>query len=142
MGKHKYFTMRELTYSITAYKYKINNTPTEEIKNNLDELMDCLDGFRREWGSPIIVTSGFRCEELNEKVGGSKNSGHKYGWAADMRPSNNKIMQFFEFAKEYFKTRDFDELILETNPQGNVWLHFSLKSYQGKQRKKVKMLNA
>jgi pectate lyase len=138
----KYFTRQELTYSLKAYKYKIDNTPTEEVISNLIELIEVLDDIRVKWGGPIIVTSGYRCEELNQKVGGSKNSAHKYGFGVDLRPANNKIMKFFEFMKEYLKDKSFDECLLESDSQGSVWLHFALKSYQGKQRKKVKMLKA
>lgn len=136
----KYFTLQEMTYSLTAYKYKINNTPPEEIKQNLEVLMDFLDDIRKAWGGAIIVTSGYRCEELNQKVGGSKNSSHKYGWGVDMKPANNKLMKFFEFMKEYLKDKQFDECLLESNTAGSVWLHFALFSYQGKQRRKIKML--
>ena len=38
----KYFTIEELCQSETAEKYKIDNTPTEEIKKNLEILVDCL----------------------------------------------------------------------------------------------------
>ena len=138
----KYFSIKELTYSATAKKYKIDNTPNDTELQHLEELGDFLDGVRAAWGSAILVSSGFRCEELNAKVGGSKNSGHKYGWAVDLIPCNNKKLKFFEFMKTYLEDKPFDELIFETNSQGATWCHFSLKSYQGKQRRKVKMLNA
>jgi uncharacterized protein YcbK (DUF882 family) len=38
-----------------------------------------LDPLREAYGKPIIVTSGFRCEELNRLVGGSKTSHHRTG---------------------------------------------------------------
>ena len=133
----RFFKKSEFTYSATARKYNIDNTPTDEINEHLDELMEFLDGVRLAWGSAVIVTSGYRCEELNEKVGGSKNSGHKYGWAADLIPSNNKKKEFFEFFKEYVKDKAFDELLLEKSGK-SLWIHFSLYSYQGKQRRKVK----
>lgn len=38
----KYFTIEELCQSETAEKYKIDNTPSEEIKKNLKTLVDCL----------------------------------------------------------------------------------------------------
>lgn len=136
-----YFTINELIYSSTAKKYGINNLPDKEIKNNLTELIDFLNPMRSAWGSALIVSSGYRCEELNEKVGGTKTSGHKYGWAVDLVPANNKKIKFFEFAKEYLKDKAFDELILETNSNGGVWVHFSLKNKDGKQRRKIKMLN-
>lgn len=137
----RFFKLNEFTYSATARKYNIDNTPTSEVKKNINTLMEFLDGVREAWGSPIIVSSGYRCEELNDKVGGSKNSGHKYGWAGDLLPSNNKKREFFEFFKEYVKDKSFDELLLEKSGK-SIWIHFSLYSYQGKQRKKVKELDA
>lgn len=136
----KFFKIREFLYSLTAYKHKIDNTPPEDIRKNLEVLMDFLDDVRQKWGSPIIVSSGFRCEQLNEILGGAKTSGHKYGWAADLIPSNNKKLEFFEFFKEYLKNKDFDELILERNSKGSIWCHFSLFSKDGKQRRKIRTL--
>lgn len=136
----KYFSVRELTYSTTAKKHKIDNTPNEEEKEHIEELIAFIDGVRSAWGSALIVSSGFRCTELNEKVGGAKTSGHKAGYAVDLIPANNKKMEFFEFFKEYLEDKSFDELILESNSKGSVWIHFALKSYQGKQRRKIKML--
>ena len=133
----RFFKESEFTYSATARKYNIDNTPNDEEKKHIEELIAFLDKLREAWGSPIIVSSGYRCEELNEKVGGSKNSGHKYGWAGDLIPSNNKKREFFEFFKEYVKDKSFDELILEKSGK-SIWIHFSLYSYQGKQRKKIK----
>lgn len=137
-----YFTINELTYSSTAKKYGINNTPPKDIIVNLEELIDFLNPMRVAWGSALLVSSGYRCDELNEKVGGAKTSGHKYGWAVDLVPANNKKGKLFEFMKEYLKDKDFDELILETNSIGSVWVHFALKGKDGKQRKKIKILNA
>ena len=136
----KYFSLKELIASTEAYKRKIDNTPGEEEKEHLEELMEFLDDVRLKWGSAIVVSSGFRCEELNNILGGSKNSGHKYGWAADLLPANNKKLEFFEFFKEYLKDKEFDELLLERNSKGKVWIHFSLYSWQGKQRRKIKTL--
>lgn len=136
----KFFKISEFLYSPTAYKHKIDNTPPEDIRNNLEVLMEFLDDVRLKWGSAIVVSSGFRCEELNNILGGSKNSGHKYGWAADLLPANNKKLEFFEFFKEYLKDKEFDELLLERNSKGKVWIHFSLYSWQGKQRRKIRTL--
>ena len=43
-----------------------------------------LDPIREAWGKPIIVSSGYRCKELNALVGGVKNSHHLLGCAADI----------------------------------------------------------
>ena len=136
----KYFTQSELIASTEAYKRKIDNTPGEEEKEHLDELIELMDGIRSAWGSAIIVRSGYRCPELNEAIGGAKKSAHQAGYAVDCVPANNKKKEFFEFCKEYLKDRDFDELLFEKNSSGSIWCHIALKSIDGKQRKKIKTL--
>ena len=55
----KYFTIEELTRSATATTRGIDNTPTPEIKANLERLVDkVLDGLREIYGKPITVNSG------------------------------------------------------------------------------------
>lgn len=135
----KYFKKSEFTYSLTAYKLKIDNKPPKDVDENLDVLMDFLDDVRAAWGSALIVNSGYRSPELNSKLGGVKTSAHPYGYAADLIPANNKKQQFFEFFKDYLKDKQFDELIMEKS--GNsTWIHFALKSKDGKQRRKIKTL--
>ena len=136
----KYFSLKELIASTEAYKRKIDNTPCEEEKEHLEELMEFMDGIRSTWGSAIIVTSGYRCPQLNEKVGGAKTSAHLTGYALDIVPANNQKDKFFLFFKDYLKDKDFDELLLERGSNGRIWIHFALKSIQGKQRRKIKTL--
>lgn len=133
----KYFTIEELCQSETAEKYKIDNTPSEEIKKNLETLVDCLlDPLREAWGSPIIINSGYRCPILNKAVGGSKTSSHMSGWSVDMRPKNGKMEEFKKFVVEFIKTRFWDQCILEKS--GDVeWIHLSLYNNSGKQRKMI-----
>ena len=137
----KFFSVRELTASSTARKYGIDNTPQDaEIIEHIEELIEFVDGVRAAWGGPLIVTSGYRCPQLNEKVGGSKTSAHLTGYALDIVPANNQKDKFFLFFKDYLKDKDFDELLLERGSNGRIWIHFALKSIQGKQRKKIKTL--
>ena len=133
----KYFTIEELCQSETAEKYKIDNTPTEEIKKNLETLVDCLlDPLREAWGSPIIINSGYRCPILNKAVGGSKTSSHMSGWGVDMRPKNGKMEEFKKFVVQFIKIRFWDQCILEKS--GDVeWVHLSLYHNSGKQRKQI-----
>lgn len=43
-----------------------------------------LDHIRWAWGKPIYVTSGARCKEYNEMVGGAENSSHVRGIGVDL----------------------------------------------------------
>ena len=81
----KYFTLPELTHSLTAQAHSIANVPTAEAEKNLVTLITCvLDPIRERWQSPIYINSGYRCPELNKKVGGAPNSYHLRGMAADI----------------------------------------------------------
>ena len=61
-----YFTIKELSKSSTAEKLGIDNTPAPEIRAKLNTLISALDKIREQYGKPIIVTSGYRCPELNK----------------------------------------------------------------------------
>ena len=81
----KYFTISELTASATALREGIDNRPSKCAYHLLHVLVDhLLDPIRKAWGAPIIVSSGYRCKELNTLVGGVKNSHHLLGCAADI----------------------------------------------------------
>lgn len=61
-----------------------------------------LECARAYFGQPITITSGNRCKEYNEKVGGSPNSQHLYGKAADIyiRATDPKLV--FDYFDENF----------------------------------------
>ena len=93
----KYFSLDELTRSETALCKGIDNTPSAEAVRNLELLTKCvLDLVREEWGSPIIVNSGYRSEELNKAVGGAKSSYHLQGMAADIRPQRGSLSALYD----------------------------------------------
>lgn len=127
----KYFTIKELCESSTAKEHKINNSPNSIIKRHLTLLVRfILDPLREKYGKPITVSSGYRCEELNELLNGSKTSQHKKGLAADITAgsvSENKKL----FNLIIKLNLPFDQLIDEKNYQ---WIHVS---YSSKPRKQI-----
>ena len=85
-----------------------------------------LDKIRERYGKPIVVTSGYRCPELNKAVGGVKSSQHVKGEAADLVGENKaETKKIFEIAKEI---GNYDQLLFETNKAGSVWVHISYKA--------------
>ena len=133
----KYFSIGEMTRSDTAKRLGIDNTPSDSIKNNLTLFINTvLDPIREDWGSPIIVSSGYRCPELNKAVGGVKTSGHLYGYCADLQVKGD-LRKFSNFVIEWMKEHQmkWDQIIWEKS--GNVtWLHFCWIGKDGKQRMK------
>lgn len=118
----KYFTIAELCRSNTADKFLIDNKCTKEQAANMMALVNnVLDPLREAYVKPIRVNSGFRCEKLNKKVGGSKTSDHLHGMAADITagiPKENK--RLFYLIQEL--GLPFKQLIDE---KGFSWVHVS-----------------
>ena len=137
MADFQYFSLKELCASDVATKKKIDNFPSWVIVEHLTELTEkILEPLRIAWGSAIKVNSGYRCDKLNKAVGGVATSVHRFGWAADLWPSNGKIDEFERFVNKWLKDNDvaFDQCIEEK--QGKTrWLHIGLYSTTGSQRR-------
>lgn len=134
----KYFTITELCHSDVAKAKGIDNSPTIEVRANLVALIETLlDPLREAWKRPIMVTSGYRCPELNraKEIRGSSTSAHLYGYAADIVPINGEIRKFKEFCKNYFCHRRhlYDQVILEVDGE-REWVHIGLKTKDGRKR--------
>ena len=134
-----YFTINELTRSTTATINNIDNTPPPSIKENLEKLIEFLNPLREAWGSPIIITSGYRSLELNKVLNGSSTSAHVAGWAVDMVPQNGKINEFKQFVREYLKDKEFDQYIDEASGNSS-WVHLGLYHPDGKQQRRQFLL--
>ncbi len=109
----KYFTLSELLKSDTALKHNLWNGAPKEAEENLKALVeDVLDPLREAYGRPIRVTSGYRCPQLNRLVGGSPNSQHMRGEAADIQPVVGNDDDLDELAQILIANGKFDQLIV------------------------------
>ncbi len=134
----KYFTFDELIHSDTADRLGIDNNPTSEAIQCIDGLVtNVLDNLRDGWGRPIIVTSGYRCKELNAAVGGARNSQHLKGQAADIM--SDDFDGFRRFVRRWCKDNEFDQCIFEHGGD-REWIHISY--VEGGNRRQVLDLNA
>ena len=135
-----HFTLGEFTRS----KYpEVYNIPSHEAIANLKRLCEWLEVLRNKIGHPIVINSGYRSSQLNRKVGGAPTSNHLTGCAADIRTSG------FEQAIEYASiliayatesNQDYDELLIEKNRYGAIWLHFAVRPREN--RHKVNFIQA
>lgn len=122
----KYFSLVEMTRSQTAVRRGINNTPTTEQINNLEDLVFyVLDPLRQHFNLPVTVNSGFRCFELNQAVGSKPGSQHTQGKAADIEIATVSNLDLAKWIRDNMK---FDQLILEFHDTGfprSGWVHVS-----------------
>ncbi len=118
------FSLGQLT--ISKRFPNIDNTPNDQQKENLRLLAnDVLEPIRRQFGE-LIVTSGYRSPELNQKVGGSRTGDHPRGMAADIVPVSG-TKNLLEVANWIRDNLAFKQLILEMwRPEANRgWIHVS-----------------
>lgn len=86
------------------------------------ELIDSLELLREQIGHPLIVSSGFRCNNYNTKVGGAPSSQHTQGVAADIiLPEGIAIADFLTAAE---KIRAFRHGGIGVYPN---WLHLDTR---------------
>lgn len=112
----KYFTFKELYRSETAKKLGIFNQPDLRNKPVVDWKLQylvntILDPLREYMGCPIYVTSGYRCKELNSKVGGEPTSQHMKGEAADITIAGATTRDLLRMAGFIERECDYDQLI-------------------------------
>lgn len=80
-----HFTLEEFTRSQTAEALGIENHPNAMQIDAMTRLcLTVLEPVRAYFKSPVIITSGFRSEELNKAIGGVPGSQHAKGEAADI----------------------------------------------------------
>lgn len=63
------------------------------------ELVEKLQIMRKHFGRPLIINSAYRTKEHNTAVGGTSNSQHLYGKAADIYISGVTMKEIADFAK-------------------------------------------
>ena len=123
----KNISYKEATYSNTAIKKGIDNTPNDTqlcvMETTAEKIFQLV---RDHFGVPIYISSFFRSKKLNGAVKGSKTSDHMNGEAIDMDADVfGKITnaQIFHFIKDYL---EFNQLIWEYGDDENPnWVHAS-----------------
>ena len=137
----EHFTLGEFTKSNSHPE--VYNIPSHEAIANLTNLSKWLEVLRERAGTPIIINSGYRSPQLNRKIGGAPNSNHLTGCAVDIRTSGmEQAICYAAILIKYSKdsNQDFDELLIEKNRYGAVWVHFAVRPKDN--RRKVAFLNA
>ena len=77
------FTLERLTFSYTAERRGIDNTPPEDVIENLKITAGYLEQVQTALGVELHLNDVYRCSVLNLLLGGSATSDHPEGLAAD-----------------------------------------------------------
>ena len=90
------FTIADSRYfKLDELRCKGRNCCGQSLKVNV-RLLELLDAIRERFDAPLFVNSGYRCPRRNQQVGGSRDSQHMRGNAADIRPGVNSLRRFPE----------------------------------------------
>lgn len=116
------FTLEEFLASDTAKAEDIVNMPNWDVIVQLvllaNQTMEGIRAICRNY--PVVISSGFRNQDLNDAVGGAQNSAHLVGCAADFTvPAFGSPIEVCEAIEEYLDDLGIDQLIHENN----TWVH-------------------
>ena len=144
----EHFTLGELTKS--GSHPEVYNIPSHEAIANLTNLTKWLEVLRKRYNAkygvgeePIRINSGYRSPQLNKAIHGVAGSNHLTGCAVDIRVLGmEQAIRYATILLDYAdeSRQDFDELLIEKNRHGAIWLHFAVRPRDN--RRKVAFINA
>ena len=117
------FTMREMCYSETATaKMWLNVCGPVEADNLRRLVRQVLQPLRNYLGVKMPVRSGYHTHNLNKYVGGTKNSFHLSGCAADVKMPDWETC--YKAAAYVCRELPFTECIVSHRGMA-IWLHLA-----------------
>jgi len=131
----EHFKLGEFTKS--SSHPEVYNIPSHEAIANLKRVCGWLEVLRKRYGGPIIINSGYRSPQLNRKIGGVATSNHLTGCAVDIRVTGmEQLIRYAAILLDYADEshQDFDELLIEKNRYGAIWLHFAVRPRENRRR--------
>ena len=114
----KNFTLEELCVTNTGLP---NSPNSDEIEKLTALTIYILQPIRDKFG-PIRISSAYRCDAVNQAVGGKRNSRHRLGTEADFAPFFGSLDEVFHWCIGNLK---FGQVILE-DQDGKNWIHIGL----------------
>ena len=137
----EHFVLGEMTKSNSHPE--VYNIPSHEAIANLKRVCVWLEVLRERADRPILINSGYRSPQLNKKIGGVPTSNHLTGCAVDIRVADmEQLIRYAAILLDYAdeSKQDFDELLIERNRYGAIWLHFAVRPKDN--RRKVAFIQA
>ena len=118
-----HFSLEELTRTDEGDLKELNLEEGRAIKDKLIKLAEFAESVRAVLGCPLTVTSAFRCEKLNNKLGGSPTSQHRFAEAIDIIPM--KMSAFEAYTRILISGIAYGQMILEKRGKGHL-IHISM----------------
>lgn len=100
-----------------------------ELEGNLNKLLDAVNKIRKEWGKPLVVTSGYRPGHFNKNARGAKKSAHMTCEAVDFHDPSG---EFGKWCLDNLKLLEEAGLYMESplythEPPAKRWVHLQTR---------------
>ena len=136
------FSLEEIQHSETAARKGIVNNVPVDAYGVMRKLFTSLMQPLRDHVGPIKITSGYRCLDLNNAIGGSHRSQHMFS------PKRGAACDFVHYWGDWTTTDiinailelqlPFDQIILEyPDTHTGGWVHASISGYNNPNRKEI-----
>ena len=123
MKLSSHFSLEELATTNNKKLAKLNLEKAKENIYEMEFLAYFADQIRAFIKVPMLVSSGFRCYDLNKAVGGVNTSQHLVFRAIDFVPKGMSIDECFETLKH--SPLVYSQLIKEQSGK-SVWIHVGM----------------
>lgn len=105
--------------------FQITKPLDKTLERNLIDLLTAINALRKDYGKPMIVSSGYRSPEHNAKVGGATHSTHQSCQAIDIVDADGSLRRFCTnnnnaILKKY-------NLFMEHPAYTKGWCHLQIK---------------
>lgn len=118
-----HFSTDEFIASPIAIKNNVDNRVPIGLRNNIYYMCYMLELIRKYYALPIRITSGYRCPELNQLVGGSPSSAHMQALAVDIDNGKEENARLY-YLLLAFKSLGFP-LKTVINENDFSWIHIT-----------------
>ena len=125
-----HFKMSELAGTSNEKYKKLNILKAQDQMGKMYMLAGFAERVREIIGKPMIITSGYRCPELNKAIGGALTSQHIFCEAIDFVVKGMSTQDIFN--KIVTSDLKYNQIIIERNSKGSQWVHVSIGSYKQK----------
>lgn len=123
----EHFSFYELTNTSHGDLVLANRLDAKQFEKNLKYTAHALEEVRAVLGFGLAISSGYRNNALNTKVGGSKTSKHTQGLCADFQPVGMSVKDAFnKLTANKDKLHSVRKVIVE-GVRGKEWIHLQAK---------------
>jgi len=121
-------------FNLEEFECKCGCKMPEFVKKNIIELADNLQVLR-DFVGRLDLTNAYRCKEHNSDVGGSTNSQHLVGKAADIKSESIKPKEMAQIVDDLMKSETFE---LGGIGIYNTFTHVDIRDYRARWSKTTK----